>query len=96
MSNHTASPESSYRSSSLPAPSHLRIVRPGDFDPRQDRIDRGCCPIHGIPMGQIDSWYYPDDAPPYTIVGCPRRDCRVRASAQSIDGPWQRIADGDA
>ncbi len=92
-------PQSKTSPVSSPSPTaqiHLRIVRADDFDPRQDRIDRGCCPIHGIPMGQIDTWYYPDDAPPYTIVGCPRRDCRVRAAAQSPDGPFQRIADGDA
>jgi hypothetical protein len=40
-------------------------------------------------MSQIDSWYYPKGKKPYTIVGCPRKDCDAKAKAFDIDGPWE-------
>jgi hypothetical protein len=40
-------------------------------------------------MPQIDSWYYPENERPYTIVGCPRNDCAIYAKAYDFDGPWE-------
>jgi hypothetical protein len=57
----------------------------------QNRIERlklGCCPVHGIYMSQIDSWYTDEKGKDYTIVGCPRRNCKIIAKAYSFDGPW--------
>ena len=56
---------------------------------RLDRINHGRCPIHGLFMSQVNRWYYPANREPYTIVGCPRRDCNARAKANSYDGPWE-------
>jgi len=56
---------------------------------RMRRLNQGRCPIHGTGMSQVDSWYYPADREPYTIVGCPRHDCDARAMANSYDGPWE-------
>jgi hypothetical protein len=42
-------------------------------------------------MGQIDRWYTErlGEHRYYTVVGCPRSDCEVRAKAFSPDGPWE-------
>lgn len=56
---------------------------------RLRRFNEGCCSIHGLFMGQIDGWYYPEDRDPYTVVGCPRRNCNAEAMANSYDGPWE-------
>jgi hypothetical protein len=58
-------------------------------DERLNRLNQGCCPIHGSFMSQVDGWYYPEDREPYTIVGCSRRDCDARAMVDSYDGPWE-------
>ena len=60
---------------------------------RSKRFGEGCCPIHGLFMSQIDRWYYPEDREPYTIVGCPRRECNAQAMAESYDGPWEIMPD---
>lgn len=60
---------------------------------RLQRLNRGCCPIHGIYMSQIDGWYVEDDGCHYTIVGCNRHDCKVSAKAYGIDGPWEILPD---
>jgi len=36
-------------------------------------------------MGQIGCWYYPPDAEAFTVVQCPRRDCR-RLGKTSVPG----------
>jgi hypothetical protein len=59
---------------------------------RRERIAEGCCPTHGFSMPQIDGWYSTDSGQKYTIVGCPQEDCRIRAKAYSIDGPWELMA----
>lgn len=58
---------------------------------RANWLKQGCCPIHGLFMNQIDSWYYPENSEPYTIVGCSRRDCDAKAIAYSFDGPWKLL-----
>ena len=55
---------------------------------RELRLSEGRCPIHGGWMGQVDSWYEMDGVS-YTVVGCGRRDCNIRAKAYSMDGPWE-------
>lgn len=60
---------------------------------RINRLNNGCCPIHGLFMSQVDGWYYPDDREPYTIVGCPRNDCDAQARADSNNGPWEIMPD---
>ncbi len=60
---------------------------------RLNRLHEGRCPIHGLAMNQVDRWYYPKEREPYTIVGCGRGDCEVRAMANSYDGPWEIMPD---
>jgi hypothetical protein len=43
-------------------------------------------------MGQIDGWYQPESGRQYTLVGCPRKDCLIRAKAYSYDGPWEILS----
>lgn len=45
------------------------------------RLDRGCCPIHGLGMSQMAGWWYPLDGPSFTLVECPRGDCDVICKA---------------
>jgi hypothetical protein len=60
-----------------------------------ERLGDGCCPIHGIPMSQVGTWYEPvDGRPSYTIVGCPRRDCNVLAKQSSPFGAAQLLPPG--
>lgn len=56
---------------------------------RKIRMNEGRCPVHGIFMSQIDSWYYPKGETPYTIVGCDRRNCLITAKAYDFHGPWK-------
>ena len=54
---------------------------------REDRLRRlntGCCPVHGVGMGQVDGWYYPEGEEPYTIVGCARKDCGITARESRV------------
>ena len=55
---------------------------------RRERLAQGCCPTHDLPMPQINVWYQLESGRQYTIVGCPRKDCRIRAKAYSANGPW--------
>jgi hypothetical protein len=55
---------------------------------QQERFDHGACPIHGEGMTQVGNGYYPVIGGSYTIVGCPRRDCQVRAKEFHREGPW--------
>jgi hypothetical protein len=60
---------------------------------RRARLDRGCCPVHGIGMSQVFFWFKRCggklDGLDVTVVGCPRKDCRIEAFAASCDGPWE-------
>jgi hypothetical protein len=58
---------------------------------RRQRLEKGCCPTHGLSMSQIKGWYQPTSGRQYTIVGCPRGDCRIRAKAYDVDGPWELL-----
>lgn len=62
---------------------------------RENRLSQGCCPIHGIPMPQADSWYTQEggtmNGKQYTIVECPRADCEIRAKAFHWEGPWELL-----
>lgn len=78
---------------------------------RERRLEEGCCPIHGLGMGQVDGWYYMDEEgqvhdatmmeaeslksmnirEEYTIVGCPRRDCDIRATATGPASPCKLL-----
>ena len=55
---------------------------------RKERLAKGCCPTHGLFMSQIDGWYQPRAGRQYTVVGCPRKECRIWAKAYSYEGPW--------
>lgn len=59
---------------------------------RKQRLDEGRCPVHGHWMSQVDSWYE-DEFGEYTIVGCPTKNCGVRAKARSINGPWTLVSE---
>ena len=62
---------------------------------RKERLSRGCCPTHGLFMPQIDGWYRPRLGRQYTVVGCPRKDCHIRAKAFSYEGPWMLLGAKD-
>lgn len=65
------------------------------------KLAAGRCPVHGIWMPQVDTWYYADTGEPYifpeetttrpvyTIVECPWNNCGIQAKAFSNDGPWE-------
>jgi len=57
---------------------------------RLKRLNDGRCPVHGLWMSQVDSWYE-DELGGFTLVGCPRKDCDVIAKARSVDGPWSLV-----
>lgn len=65
------------------------MARKLSLEERLERFNKGCCPIHGIFMSQIDSWYYDGDGKEFTIVECPRKNCAAQAMAYSYDGPWK-------
>lgn len=64
---------------------------------RTKRINKGCCPIHGIGMAQVGV----TRDRKYAIVECPRRDCSIKAKTISADGPhellreWKYILSGE-
>ena len=50
---------------------------------RIERLKKGCCPVHGLLMTQIDVWHKPK-------VGCPRRACLIYAKEYDDEvGPWE-------
>jgi hypothetical protein len=58
---------------------------------RRSRLAKGRCPTHGLGMSQVEGWYKLESGHQYIVVGCPRKDCRIRAKAYSIDGPWKLL-----
>jgi len=57
-----------------------------DMSERERRLYAGECPVHGRPMGQIDTWYEPrDGSPEYTVVECVVPACTVRAKRYKRD-----------
>lgn len=69
------------------------MPRKQSLSDRLKRLNQGCCPIHGLFMSQVDSWYYPKTGKPYTIVGCPRKNCNANARAYNFEGPWEILSD---
>jgi hypothetical protein len=53
---------------------------------RQQRLAKGACPTHGLPMSQISPWF-DDKAGHYCWGGCPRRDCVLAAKFREPYGP---------
>jgi hypothetical protein len=45
---------------------------------RARRLGDGCCPIHGLSMGQIGNDVI--DGQHVFVVACPRKDCDVQAT----------------
>jgi len=85
------------------------MVRRQSAADRQKRLDEGRCPIHGIGLCQIDSWYEEADWPKrrtlgkhYTLVTDGRNDCPLVIKAYDSDGPWEvlpeweHILDGES
>lgn len=65
------------------------------LDDQEQRLTKGCCPIHGGGMGQADRHYRILGGRTFTIVECMRRDCDIQAVAWSIDGPWDLLPTTD-
>jgi len=64
-------------------------MRKQSRDDRLKRLKEGCCPIHGIVMGQVD---ISDDRITF-IMECPRRDCNIRTfEIDAEDGSIESIA----
>jgi hypothetical protein len=42
-------------------------------------------------MSQVAGWFYPVDEPHYTVVECPRRDCRILAKQSVNGGPCELL-----
>ena len=51
-------------------------------DDRMQRLSKGCCPIHGIGMTQIDIL---NDKKTF-VISCPRDDCDIVATTVEHDG----------
>ncbi|HFG1716678.1 TPA: HNH endonuclease [Vibrio cholerae] len=56
---------------------------------RLNRLNKGCCPVHGGFMSQVEGWYENEQGINYTVVGCSRNACKILARAFSYDGPWE-------
>ena len=61
---------------------------------RLRRLDKGCCPVHGIPMYQVDNMES------LYVAECPRKDCTIRgttaeprSSVASDNGPYVKLVD---
>lgn len=51
------------------------------WEAQEQRLDNGCCPVHGIPMYQAGGWYrLPGEEQAFTIVSCTRADCDVHST----------------
>lgn len=59
---------------------HNGATRGQSVAARRARLERGACPIHGINMPQIGEWQVTPGGIQYALVGCPRRDCQMRAT----------------
>lgn len=55
---------------------------------RRRRLLAGCCPVHGMGMGQVGLWSQNGVVVGY-LVECCRKDCDVQAIQERIDGPLQ-------
>lgn len=56
---------------------------------RLDRLNKGCCPIHGVDMPQIGQ--IGEGASTCWLVACPRRDCEIQGTSLRHDGPVELL-----
>lgn len=61
------------------------MARRQSIQDRQARLDRACCPIHGIDMVQVGNEFL--DGRGKTVVQCPRDDCDIEAITDGPHGP---------
>lgn len=54
---------------------------------RRRRLLAGCCPVHGMGMGQVELWK--QNGVVGYLVECFRKDCQVQAIQERIDAPLQ-------
>lgn len=59
------------------------------IDDRVERLNKGCCPIHGIDMPQVDQ--VGEGGVRRWLVECPRLDCEVQGLSQQPDGPVELL-----
>jgi HNH endonuclease len=65
------------------------MARKQSFQDRLNRLNQGCCPIHGVWMRSDGFLDDPEGKTSYTIVACGRKDCNARAKTPSYYGPWE-------
>ncbi|MBK8989373.1 MAG: hypothetical protein IPM39_25485 [Chloroflexi bacterium] len=59
---------------------------------RLERLNKGYCPVHGVPMQQArGSHIHSDGAKSYMIVSCSHGNCAVQAKAYGQNGPWELV-----
>lgn len=56
---------------------------------RTERLNKGCCPIHGIDMPQIG--HQGEGNARLLLVECTRRDCEIRGTSSQHDGPVELL-----
>lgn len=56
---------------------------------RLERLNKGCCPIHGIDMPQVGQ--LGEGSAKRWLVACPRRDCEIQGTSQQHDGPVELL-----
>ena len=81
------------------------MARRQSAEDRIRRLEKRCCPVHGIWMSQVDRHYYEEGGKhhgeEYTIVECPRSDCEIQAKAFGFYGPryllpeWEYLLVGE-
>src|SRR4051794_26306544 len=58
----------------------MPIAEGQSWEAQEERLRNGCCPIHGLVLTQVGTWYKrPAADREFTIVACPRKDCDVHA-----------------
>ncbi len=61
------------------------------LEDRRRRLEQGCCPVHGLDMGQVDKVVEEREGGWWrevaSIVECPRKGCGVRATQVLHDDP---------
>jgi hypothetical protein len=64
----------------------IRVAKQSASD-RRRRLLAGCCPVHGMGMGQVGVWS--QNGVKGSLVECFRKDCQVQAIQERNDGPLQ-------
>ena len=70
----------------------MKPIRGQSQEAQNARLDRACCPIHGLYMGQICGWFYPENEPPFTLVACDRSDCEIVCKSFGPEGPVEVLS----